>query len=128
MGIKEQGLLEYLEDSTRYADLMNGTIFGGKQVVKPEYLRDIQRKKRIFYRVKSGEETPDHVQKRSSSDNSGTKLMYLERERDILRLHDKPGEKFFLPVKRNPERIIKCRCVSLLMMGWNIQISLRMWG
>lgn len=96
MGIKEQGLLEYLEDNTRYADLMNGTIFHGKQVVKAEYLRDVQRKKRVFYRGKIREQNPDNLQKRNSSKDSDTKLMYLERERDMLRFHNKAGERFLL--------------------------------
>lgn len=39
MGVKDQGFAEYAGDLVRYADLMNGTMFHGKQVVQAKYLR-----------------------------------------------------------------------------------------
>lgn len=45
MGVKDQALLEYLKDTKRFADLVNGTMFGGRQIIDPQYLTEIQRKK-----------------------------------------------------------------------------------
>ena len=47
MGVKDQGLQEYLKDNERFADFMNGTLFAGKQIVDPCYLKEVQRKKRV---------------------------------------------------------------------------------
>ena len=40
MGVKDQGLQEYLKDNERFADFMNGTLFAGKQIVDPRYLKE----------------------------------------------------------------------------------------
>lgn len=113
MGVKDQGLQEYLKDNERFADFMNGTLFAGKQIVDPRYLKEVQRKKRVSYKQPI---TAKNIQKKNSSEKYGeeeiarekgvfeeaefgddsAKLMYLERERDFLRLHDKPGCRFFL--------------------------------
>lgn len=45
MGVKDQGLQEYLRDNERFADLVNGTLFAGKQIIKASYLKEVQRKK-----------------------------------------------------------------------------------
>lgn len=50
MGVKDQGLQEYLKDNERFADFMNGTLFAGKQIVDPRYLKEVQRKKRVSYK------------------------------------------------------------------------------
>lgn len=50
MGVKDQGLQEYLKDNERFADFMNGTLFAGKQIVDPCYLKEVQRKKRVSYK------------------------------------------------------------------------------
>ena len=112
MGVKDQGLQEYLKDNERFADFMNGTLFAGKQIVDPRYLKEVQRKKRVSYKQPI---TAKNIQKKNSSEKYGeeeiarekgvfeegefgddsAKLMYLERERDFLRLHDKPGCRFF---------------------------------
>ena len=47
MGVKDQGLQEYLKDNERFADFVNGTLFAGKQIVDPCYLKEVQRKKRV---------------------------------------------------------------------------------
>ena len=43
MGVKDQGLQEYLKDNERFADFMNGTLFAGKQIIKASYLKEVQR-------------------------------------------------------------------------------------
>lgn len=96
MGIKDQGLLEYLEDFHRFADLANGTIFQGKQVVHGEYLEIAPRKKRVFF--VSGR-TPEKVQKKKSS----KQVQCLERERDMLTLNNQPGRKFYLACEGQSE-------------------------
>ena len=129
MGVKDQGLQEYLKDNERFADFMNGTLFAGKQIVDPRYLKEVQRKKRVSYKQPI---TAKNIQKKNSSEKYGeeeiarekgvfeeaefgddsAKLMYLERERDFLRLHDKPGCRFFLACEvesgANYEMPVRC--------------------
>ncbi|MCM1046861.1 MAG: hypothetical protein NC433_00355 [Clostridiales bacterium] len=38
MGRKDDYQFDYLDDNTRFADQINGALFKGKQVVKPEEL------------------------------------------------------------------------------------------
>ena len=40
MGEKNEAILSYLEDNARFADLMNGAVFGGIQAVDPGQLED----------------------------------------------------------------------------------------
>ena len=40
MGGKNDAILRYLEDNARFADLMNGAVFGGVQAVDPKQLED----------------------------------------------------------------------------------------
>ena len=127
MGVKDQGLQEYLKDNERFADFVNGTIFAGKQIVDPCYLKEVQRKKRVSYKQSI---MAKNIQKKNSSEKYGeeeiarekgvfeegefgddsAKLMYLERERDFLRLHDKPGCRFLLACE-----IMRCLCDVLHM-------------
>ena len=129
MGVKDQGLQEYLRDNERFADFVNGTLFAGEQIVDPRYLKEVQRKKRVSY------EQPiavKNIQKKNSSEKDGeeeiarendaseknefgansAKVLYLERERDFLRLHDKPGCKFLLACEvesgANYEMPVRC--------------------
>ena len=129
MGVKDQGLQEYLKDNERFADFMNGTLFAGKQIVDPCYLKEVQRKKRVSYKQSI---MAKNIQKKNSSEKYGeeeiarekgvfeegefgddsAKLMYLERERDFLRLHDKPGCRFLLACEvesgANYEMPVRC--------------------
>lgn len=89
MGAKEQGFFKYIESFPRYADLMNGTVFDGKQVVKPEYLRKMPRKKSVLV----GTYTENTTQRTKSSHND---IRYLERERDMLMLYDEKYSRFYL--------------------------------
>ena len=41
MGSKDIGLKSYLQDAARYADLWNGGVFKGKQIVQAEELQEI---------------------------------------------------------------------------------------
>ena len=50
-------LLEYLKDANRFADLVNGTMFCGRQIVDPQYLTTIPRKKCLLLQNFSGKET-----------------------------------------------------------------------
>lgn len=38
MGVKDDYQYEYLNDNRRFADQINGGLFGGKQIVRPEEL------------------------------------------------------------------------------------------
>lgn len=63
-GAKDQGMQEYLADHERFADLINGTVFAGKQIIEAQYLKEVQRKKRV-----SVADTADlvNLQKKNSS-------------------------------------------------------------
>lgn len=41
MGSQDIGLKSYLEDTRRYADLWNGGVYGGRQMIHPEELEEI---------------------------------------------------------------------------------------
>ena len=68
MGVKDQGLQEYLKDNERFADFMNGTLFAGKQIVDPCYLKEVQRKKRVSYKQSI---MAKNIQKKNSSEKYG---------------------------------------------------------
>ena len=109
MGVKDQGLQEYLRDNERFADLVNGTLFGGKQIIEASYLKEVQRKKRVSCQLQT---IGSNTHKIKSSDESGIKFIYLEKERDFLRLHDKPGCKVLLACevesRANYEMPVRC--------------------
>ena len=65
MGVKDQGLQEYLKDNERFADFVNGTLFAGKQIVDPCYLKEVQRKKRVSYKQSI---MAKNIQKKNSSE------------------------------------------------------------
>lgn len=101
MGSKDQALKEYLEDCSRYADLMNGTVFRGKQVVHPEYLEKVTRRKTVFKGIYQ-EESKQQLRKINNQAETQAKNQvriqahYLERERDMVMLHNKRGERFYV--------------------------------
>ena len=72
MGEKNDAILRYLEDNARFADLMNGAVFGGIQTVDPGQLEDASE----HYTEKEGE---------------GRALGYRGRTRDIIRRVRKGG-------------------------------------
>ena len=109
MGVKDQGLQEYLRDNERFADLVNGTLFAGKQIIEASYLKEVQRKKRVSCQLQT---IGSSTHKRKSSDENGVKFIYLERERDFLRLYDKPGCRVLLACeaesRANYEMPVRC--------------------
>lgn len=42
MGVKDDYQYEYLNDNRRFADQINGGLFGGKQIVRPEELQQLE--------------------------------------------------------------------------------------
>lgn len=71
MGRKDIGLKSYLEDARRYADLWNGGVFGGRQILKPGELHEMNP-----VLVKADEE------------------IVLERTRDIVMMQGSKGQRF----------------------------------
>lgn len=82
MGKKDITLKDYFSDSRRYADLLNGSIFGGQQMIKGEELQDT-----------------DTVQ--SKSDSQGV----VERTNDIAMKQTKQGGIFAVWVVANQEKV-----------------------
>ena len=76
MGVKDQGLQEYLKDNERFADFMNGTLFAGKQIVDPRYLKEVQRKKRVSYKQSI---MAKNIQKKNSSEKYGEEEIAREK-------------------------------------------------
>ena len=66
MGEKNDAILRYLEDNARFADLMNGAVFGGIQAIDPGQLEDASE----HYTEKEGK---------------GRSIHYRGRTRDIIR-------------------------------------------
>ena len=101
--------MEYVKDADRFADLVNGTMFCGKQVIDPQYLTNIQRKKRLLlqnYLRNESEAGQDPVEQEETKEEGQTLqqdvsygkviFSFLERERDILMLYERQGEKCFI--------------------------------
>lgn len=53
MGTKDVVISEWLSDKVRFADLFNGTVFDGKQVIRPEELEIIKGESDIVFRDKN---------------------------------------------------------------------------
>lgn len=123
-GAKDQGMQEYLADHERFADLINGTVFAGKQIIEAQYLKEVQRKKRV-----SVADTADlvNLQKKNSSSQNGTKRIYLERERDFLRLYDKPGCRFLIAceVESSADYEMPVRCLTYDGVEYTNQLKAR---
>ena len=124
MGVKDQGLQEYLRDNERFADFVNGTLFGGKQIIEASYLKEVQRKKRVSCQLQT---IGSNTHKIKSSDESSIKFMYLERKRDFLRLHDKPGCKVLLAceVERRANYEMPVRCFTYDGVEYTDQLKSR---
>ena len=56
MGKNNTAVRQYLSDTTRFADIVNGTIFGGKQVVHPEELEQVDGESDVLFVDKEGNE------------------------------------------------------------------------
>lgn len=82
MGKKDIGLKVYFQNAVRYADLWNGAVFRGKQIVKAEELQEV---------------TP--VQFKSD------KRAMLERTGDMVMKQSYDGQKFVMLALENQEKI-----------------------
>lgn len=82
MGNKDIGLKSYFKDATRYADLWNGGVFQGRQIVRADELQEI---------------TPVH----SKSDESAV----LERIGDLVMKQSYDGRRFAILALENQEKI-----------------------
>lgn len=81
MGKKDIGLKTYLQDTARYADLWNGGVFQGRQIVKAEELRA---------------SSPVHVW--TEQDKA------LERQGDLVMKQHYNGQRFVVLALENQER------------------------
>ena len=61
MGKKNVAVNNWLSDNERFADLFNGSIFGGKQIIRPEELENMDRETDLLVSGKTG--TAKGVQK-----------------------------------------------------------------
>lgn len=48
MGKKENVIVDYISQPEVFASLFNGFVFGGKQIVKPEILREVDGRLRFL--------------------------------------------------------------------------------
>lgn len=114
-GVKAQELNRYMEDPERYADFMNGTTFQGKQIVKAKYLRQCSRKKWL---PTGGKKTVKNTEEKK-------KVQYLERERDVLMLHDEPGNCFYLACEGQTQAdyTMPLRCFIYDTVEYNDQLE-----
>lgn len=56
MGKSDTAVNAWLGDNERFADLFNGVLFEGEQVIRPEELREMDRKNEILFQDKAGGE------------------------------------------------------------------------
>lgn len=82
MGKKDIGLKAYLQNTVRYADLWNGAVFQGKQIIKAEELQEV---------------SPVH----SKADQDAV----LERTGDLVMKQSFGGQKFVILALENQEEI-----------------------
>lgn len=54
MGKKDASLKQWFKDNRRFADLFNGACFDGKQIIKPEELKDLDGESGLILRDKDG--------------------------------------------------------------------------
>ena len=54
MGKRNAAVNNWLSDNRRFADLFNGAVFDGKQIIRPEELEDLDRETDIVISGKSG--------------------------------------------------------------------------
>lgn len=99
MGKADIAVKNWLSDRERFADLFNGTVFGGKQVVLPEELEDLDRETDIIVTDKDGKE-----QKKKGKDQGMTRHLsaeeYLSRFRKEDRIYPVITLVFYYDVKK----------------------------
>lgn len=92
-GIKDQAFVEYMKDPARFADLVNGTLFGGRQIINSKFLINLQRKNRLFLKSPQHNHTKEKASHQNTPNKESFFLDFTERERDCIMLHDKPGQR-----------------------------------
>lgn len=76
----------------RLADLFNGVMFAGQQVIDAKYLRSLPRKKALLlWESKVSDLTPQKIKYKENG-----KIAYMEREPDCISLHELPDAECFL--------------------------------
>lgn len=101
MGKKDIGLKSYLQNTMRYADLWNGAVFQGKQMVKAEELHEI---------------TPVH----SKSDQEAV----LERTGDLVMKQNHKGKGLLFLHWRIRQRLtMECPYASCCRRRWSMTDS-----
>lgn len=87
MGEKDRQLKKYLEDPKKLADLANGILFQGRQLIHPEHLEYARMRKSIRLEKRGpGESTEGVFCRRKQEDGA----VFVERERDDIRRHKSP--------------------------------------
>lgn len=103
MGKQDLLLKSYLEDSRRYADLWNGSLFQGRQLVKAEELEEINP---VLYKSDGG--------------------VLLERTRDLVMKQNRTGQRFAVLAVENQKPIdygMPTRVMLEEAMAYNRQIK-----
>ena len=78
--------MEYLKDPVRFADLFNGILFDGKQVIDAKYLSQKQRKKRLFLEAfpqdeSDVEKTQEEITQKKKIKIQKTKLLKINSKK-----------------------------------------------
>ena len=87
---KDGEIYERLSDNEVFADLFNGVVFQGEEIIKPEYLEEMNEKKQLKIPGRDGQpvviQKLRDVQKACGSDGSlwGTMLAAMGQRTDLL--------------------------------------------
>lgn len=109
MGVKDGVFLAFAGRPDRFADLVNGTLFHGNQIVNKAFLQKCSRKKRIFLEKTVSSERKEITFLRENTSEKKTdeetlfSLSQLERERDIFMLYCKDDSRFYLSCEGQTE-------------------------
>lgn len=104
-------LEKYNSDPKRCADLINGCAFQGSQLIDSAYLEYKPRKKTLIQtKIRQTYEGNKAVQEINQEENTLLKkeniddyLEIVERERDVLRLHNHPDRRFYVACEAQAE-------------------------
>ncbi len=107
MGKRDIGLKSYLGNAARYADLWNGAVFQGKQVIRPEVLQEIS-------------------PVRSKADEKAI----LEKTGDLVMKQSYDGQKFLILALENQDKIdygmpVRIMLQEALEYDWQIKEIMR---
>lgn len=91
MGKADTAVKTWLNNNERFADLFNGTVFGGEQIVLPDELEDLDRETDILATDKTGKERS------------------FRRHRDLVKRWKKKWISLFWHAKHKIRFITPCR-------------------